>query len=68
MRKVTTFPLTLQFPFWTTVKVTGRPELAVALTVKLVPIFWDGMELKVMVWDMTCALTTTICPTCAAAA
>jgi hypothetical protein len=38
-RNVTTFPDTLQLPFGTTEKLTGRPELAVADTVKVDPTF-----------------------------
>jgi hypothetical protein len=58
LRKVTTLPEMLQFPFWTTVKVTARPELAVALTVSVVPTDCAGIALKVMVCDCDPAATS----------
>jgi hypothetical protein len=54
-RNVTTLPLTLQLPFGTTVKLTGRPELAAALTVRVVPTVCAGMAPKAMV--CVCAFT-----------
>jgi hypothetical protein len=42
------------------VKVTGNPELAVALTVNVVPTFCGGIELKVMVCDCS---TVKLCET-----
>ncbi len=42
----------LQFPLGTMTKLTGRPELAVALTVRVPPTTCEGMGLKVMVWDL----------------
>jgi hypothetical protein len=64
-RNVTTLPLTLQFPFGTTLKLTGRPELAVALTVSEVPTAWEGIAPKLIL----CAspLTAKLCVTFAAA-
>ncbi len=50
----------LQLPFWTIVKVTGRPELDVALTVKAPPTTWEGMGLKVMVCDFGALAAVTV--------
>ncbi len=48
-RNLTVFPEMLQLPFWTTVKVTGRPEVAPALTVREDPRVCAGIALNVMV-------------------
>ncbi len=47
------------------VKVTGRPELAVALKLSGVPTVWEAIALKVMVCGLT---TANDCDTGAAAA
>jgi hypothetical protein len=65
-RNVTNEPLMLQLPFGTIVKLTGRPELAVALTVSVVPTVCAGIAPKVIV--CACALTLKLCVTFAAAA
>jgi hypothetical protein len=65
-RNVTPLPLMLQFPFGTTVKLTGRPELAVALTVRVVPKVCAGIGLNVIVCVWT--FTLKLCVTFAAAA
>jgi len=68
-RKVTTFPEILQLPFWTILKLTGRPELAVALTVNVPPTICAGRELKVMVCALSALadVTVKLCVTDAAA-
>ena len=43
-------PETLQLPFWTTLNVTGRPELAVATAVTWAPTNWLGIAVKAIVW------------------
>ncbi len=59
----------LQLPFWTMLNVTGRPELAVALTVKVDPTVCAGMALKVIVCDLRAAAATVkLCETDVAAA
>ncbi len=68
LRKVTTLPEMLQFPFGTGVNVTASPELAVALSVRVLPTVCAGMELKVMVWDWRAAFTVKLWVTEAAAA
>ena len=65
--KVTTFPEMLQVPFWTILKLTARPELAVALSVNLRPSIWAGMALKVMTCDLSVAVTVKLCVTGVAA-
>jgi hypothetical protein len=52
LSKVTVLPERLQLPFGTMVKLTGRPELAVALTVMELPTVCAGMALKVMVCEV----------------
>lgn len=61
LRNVTTDPEMLQLPFGTIVNVTGRPEVAVALTVSVVPTVCAAIVLKVMVWAFKAALTVKVC-------
>ncbi len=49
-------------------KVTGSPELAVALTVRVVPTVCAEIALNVMVCDLSAAFTVKLCVTLAAAA
>ncbi len=56
-KKLTTLPETLQLPFWITVKLTGSPELAVALTLILLPTVWVGIAPKVIVCPCCEAVT-----------
>ena len=59
----------MQLPFWTGTKLTGKPELAVALTVRLLPTVWAAIGLNVMVCDLrAAALTVKLCETEVAAA
>jgi hypothetical protein len=50
------------------VKVTARPEVAVALSVSGVPLIWVGMAPKVMVCAVGAGLTVMFCGTVVAAA
>jgi hypothetical protein len=50
------------------VKVTARPEVAVALSVSGVPTIWTGMAPKVMVCALGAGLTVMFCGTVVAAA
>ncbi len=59
LRSLTTLPETLQFPFGTTMKLTGNPELAVALTVRLVPTTCAAIGLNVIVCATGVAEVTT---------
>ncbi len=65
---VTVLPEMLQLPFGTTTKETGKPELAVALTVIEVPTRCDAIALKVIVCDCWAAATLKLCVTDWAAA
>jgi hypothetical protein len=47
-KKVTTLPATLQLPFGIAVNETGKPELAVAVSVSVSPTLCCGMGLNVM--------------------
>jgi len=57
----------LQVPFWTVLKLTVRPELAVALSVNLRPNLCEGMALKVMVCDLSVDVTVKLLVTGVAA-
>ena len=67
-RNLTELPEILQLPLGTSTKVIGNPDVAVALTFRVVPTFWVAIGLKVIVCGEGARLTTTICPTAGAAA
>ena len=66
VRNVTVASETVQMFVLVEVKVTAKPEVAVAESVSGVPNVWTAMAPKVMVWG--CALTVKLCATIAAAA
>ena len=64
---VTVLPATVQTPVVVELKVTGNPELAVALKAPLVPTVSVGAAPNVMVWGVTVAVTVMLCVACGAA-